>query len=798
MSSEQPQDAQQERQRSISNQQLFLIGLLGIVFVIVLVVAIIILTRPESPSQDISQVQQETVLSSTLIATLTPTRTITPTPRVTYTPKPSRTPTTEPTSTASPLPTLLPSPTPDFPSEHDDHYKLVLWTPELADQLIDLLEEYPETLSSFARGEKDQGYYAAFQYPLFAQREALLQFPTAPQAERWGWQMAYNFARTGDGSAGKVYTNLITQELNQGNTSINELHAWGLSQDPQLLIENYPLEAGDGQEKSYLISVTTGENGSSFFWLVEEGTGYSSHSLTSDFDFVHPNQIKSFTADLLGTGGQVVGIFPSKVYDSLNYSFPNVFSLLQQSPVELPFSLFSPPAIGPDFTNNWSPVEAGEGPGDLKFSDAVFPACPVTVEHFYDWNGNEFTFLEETYQVNPDPDLLSYCEAVVEHSTNVWGMEPTVQIMEDLLPLWPPDVTSTGKEYPEDALDEWRYRLSIYNALLGNQDQAINYAQTILDDPAFQDSRWIEPAEEFLDNYQTQRDIYRTCLAAQFCNPRLAFQSLLETIPAAGYPNLVEILKQSGVTVLSKGFFDFDNSGEPEQWMIIRHQTGVPLEFWIISPQGTNLEGVFVSTVETTSPRISLLDPVSEPPIVELGSKFTFNYIQMGPQGEPLIVITEPEVVFSVDRTAMELADLEEELLSGGDPVYIQEQLKVLKKSSYFTCSYLICPRFLYLYGLASELANDDRSAVSSYLDLWRQYPGHPFTLMARFKLGSTFIPTPTHTPTITVTPSPTIEGTITITPTPTSTSEGYPPPGYPPPELSPTDTPEGYPYPTP
>ena len=117
----------------------------------------------------------------------------------------------------------------------------------------------------------------------------------------------------------------------------------------------------------------------------------------------------------------------------------------------------------------------------------------------------------------------------------------------------------------------------------------------------------------------------------------------------------------------------------------------------------------------------------------------------------------------------------------------------------------MLCPRFLYLLGLASELANDELSAVAAYLELWRQYFYHPYTIMARLKLGSTFEPTPTMIPTITVSPSPTQDVSTTLTPTNTATPEGYPPPelptstlpGYPPPG-SPTSTPPGYPYPYP
>ena len=499
----------------------------------------------------------------------------------------------------------------------------------------------------------------------------------------------------------------------------------------------------------------------------------------------------------LGSSGEVVGIFPTRIHESLHYRPPSIFSLITQPPEQLPFALFSPPAIGPDFNNNWQPIEVGDEPGDLQFTDVVFPACPVTVSHFYNWNGLEFTFLEDIYQISPDPDLLSYCEYVVNHSINVWGLEPTIQLMETLLPIWPPETTTTGKDYPEDGLDEWRYRLSIYHALLANQDQAIKYSQLIIDEPSSPDSRWIEPAADLLANYQTQRDIYRVCLNAEYCNPRLGFQSLIETISNEEYSELIKILEQAGVDLRSRGFFDFDNSGESEQWVVIRHQTATPQEFWILSPNESHLQTVFVTTLNDNTPGISYLEPISEPPIVVLEPDITFHYIRLSPENEPVIVFVEPEVIYASDRTEQELDNLEEKLLSGGDPAFVQEELIILSESPHFTCSFLLCPRFLYLLGLASELANDEFSAVAAYLDLWRDYPGHPYTIMARFKLDSTFEPTPTPFPTSLATPIPSIP-TATPNTTYTPTAEGYPPPGYPPPGSIPTNTPPPNPYPYP
>lgn len=802
-----PDSAQQDKEQGVSSQQVFLIGLLGMVLVIVIVVSILILTRPK-PAPDPASTDLQAVVSTTDISpsdTITPS--VTPSPRFTFTPKATRTATLAPTSTGTPPPTLIPSLTPAFPSEHNDHYKLVLWSPELADQLIDLLEVYPETLSNFARGENNQGYYDAFQYALFAQREALLRFPTAAQAQGWSRALAYNLARTGDIRAGQFYAAMITQDLNSGMITLEELPFWGLDFEPFVIIEVIHLEPGNEYLSNSLIKVTVADNGSSYFWLVEEGNGFVSYPLTSDFNFVQPSDIEHFIVEFPGTSYQVVGIYPIRVFNSMHYIKPRVFSLLQQPPLELNFEAVLPPAIGPDFINNWEPAETND---DLLFLDTVFPACPVTVSHEYEWNNSSFAYQEDRYQISPDPELLGFCEIVVNHSALVWGMEPTIQLMETLLPLWPPDQTSTGSEYPQDALDEWLYRLAIYHGINANQEEAISYAETIVDSPASPNSKWIDPAAAFLETYIEQRDIYLACLPSTYCDPRLAFQSLVRTITQEEYSNLVNTLEQAGVSVLSSGFFDFDNDGETEPWVVIRHQAGSPFELWIISPTDAGLEAVFVSTIKTTNPRLSYIEPVTEPPTVMLDPDITFQFHKsVAGQGSD-VVFVEVDVVFSSDRTETDLDELEEILLSGGDPAFVHTQLIILGNSPHFTCSFLLCPRYLYLLGLASELSNDEFSTISAYLDLWRQFPSSPYTTMARFKLGSIFTPTPSPTAKPSETPTPpTTPGIATDTPegypaptaSPTSTPSGSPAPsdtptstqsGYP----APTSTPPGYPYP--
>jgi hypothetical protein len=610
-------------------------------------------------------------------------------------------------------------------------------------------------------------------------REALLQFPSAPQAADWQWRLAYDLARTGDPGAITLFSTLITQQLNSGGVRLENLYDWGNSQQPPAVIEVFPLTTPAGFLSSNLVKVSLGENGSGFFWLTEEPPGYRSYPLSSDFDFIHPTQVDYFVQDLIGEGSQVVGIFRRSVANSNRYVAPSLFSLAQQPPIELPFAPGNPPEIGPQFDNNWLPLASGAPEGDLEFKSTVFPACPVIVSHFYEWNGQAFEYRSARYEIKPDLALLGYCEQVINHAASVWGLETTVGLMETLLPVWPPETTIDGDPYPADALDEWRYRLAIYRALLGNQEQAGGYANAIVLNPATPDSRWITPAQDFLDIYQSQADIYRVCTSARFCDPRQAFESLMRTISTDEYPNLRHLLGDAGVTYLANGYFDFDGDGQTETWLVLRHPTGSQMEFWIIFREADKVLPLFVQYVNTTPPRVTYSHPEQEPPVIRIDADVNFEIVRQGKTGEPAIVFVEEKPVFSADLMEQALAKAEAELLGGGEVEPVRLDLIELGNSPIFTCSYQLCPRYLYLLGLANELVLKKDLAIEAYLDLWRNFLGSPYVTMARYKLSGPAVPPgPTITPTRTITPRPTATRSFfgTGTPTRTPTVTGTPP----------------------
>ena len=745
-------------------------------------------------------------LTPTITETLRPTPTHTPSPTITLTPTPTRTPrpTFTPTITQTPTetgtPTLTPSPTgpptltPAVPLPAADRYQLHEWTPEQAARLIDLLEYYPNTLRAKDRGVDDLDYYAAFQPAAVALQEALLRFPDAPQAGEWRWRLAYTLARLRDPRAGEHYAELVTEALNQRAADLNNLTGWFSAQDLRLSLHLIRLEQASGQPASYLLEVRG--QGSAFLWLRETAAGFETTALHSQFDFVDAPHASAVIADFTGDGHEDVALFYSANPADFVVTPPRVFSLARFPAQELYFRPGEAAlAVGMEFENNWRILPNASGGNDLVFDVNVFPACPVNIQRAYHWNGEIFTAGRTEYSAEPAPATLSLCRLVIEHAANIWGPEAAARLMEDILPDWPPAQTEDGKPFSVDAKDEWLYRLGVYQALIGDYRAAVSRLDGIIQKPAVPTSRWPAQAAAFLANYTKPDDIYRACVGAQFCRAADAVQYLVDRLPVEAFPDAVDALVRAGMAIRATGLFDFDADGEPERWFTVRHRQGEKLEFWILSPYAGGIKGLPVETVRSDRPVFTYMgeDPAEQPvreipPIVWLEDAASFIFRRDPGTQEPYLERVPRRLIFP-NRFLAGFNTAQQALLSGADPAAAQRDLQALEQYPGLVCrGTWSCDPYYYSLGLASELAGNERLAVSAYHRLWLDYSRSPYTIMARLKLaGVALLPSPapssTAAPTQTGTATPTVTGTPP-TPTPTLT-----------PTITPTPT-EGTPYP--
>ncbi len=700
--------------------------------------------------------------TQTSTATSTPTRT----PRPTWTLAPTLTPTQTPTPTNTPTITPLPSLTPATPFPSNDLYILRLWQPGLAGQLVRQVLSYPDTLISTPAARLDPAYDAAFYYGAVANREALLRFPSASLASQWRWNLAYDLARIDDPQTGELYASLIIDSLNNHLVGLQDLSDWFIQQEPRLELKHTSLSPLPGYLDSQLVEISAMPGGAVFFWLLENQQGFQSHVLASHFDFA--GQITSYilSGNLTGGSGLQVVIYYSPSQDDDLLRVPAVYDLGKVPPETLPFASQLPFHFHTEYRGQWS-IENG----DLVFTAITFPTCPVTIRWIYHWDAGNFVTGGSQFTIQPAPTLLGFCEMPVNHAALFWGPGVTAGLMQALLPVWPPQNDSQGQPYASDALDEWRFRLGVYKALAGNQQDADLYLNQDITTPTIPNSRWKNPAAQFLSLYRSPQDLYRACQAVNPCDPRQALQAVISSVPLSQYDQLPNYFLNFGIQVRSSGYFDFDNDGLLERWVLVRHQPNEKLEFWVMARSSNEITPLFVDIADSDTPTPHYHEPLDTPPIVQIVQKQGFILQHVPGSLAPFLDFVNVEFI-PTTYTKNTLEQAVQDLFEGGDPNKVASTLALLQNSDRFNCkNYGICDRFYYMLGLANELSGNEKGAIDAYVQLWWNYRTSPYTIMARLKL----IPRPlfTATPVATVTPIGT--GTSVSTPTPTATLISYP-----------------------
>jgi len=780
--------------RDPSQVRKLLISLFALIFII-LIVVISILSYPaifKSFGQDGMKTSLTPLASNsaTLFTTLTPTPSASSTLRPTFTP----TITLTPTSTVDPSPTVTPpGPATLVPYQpiKGDIYQLIEWTDTEADYMIALMDDYPNTISESSRGENYENYYNAFFYATIAGKESLLRFPESALADSWNWGLAYNLAQIGDPEASQVYNEIIVDAINQGDTDLDNLATWFSRNEPRLALYIIGLDALDGYLASYLLNIRGG--GSAYILLLQSTSGYSGYVLADLFDFINNPQTRSLVSDVTGDDYEEIGVYPLKPLDSFLADRPILLELSDLPPGELYFRPSVPEFdVGMEFTNFWGVTELSGGSQGLTFETETYPACPATIKQFFEWDGNFFDIQGTEYRFTPNPSSLSYCEDLVEHAVNTWGYPPAIQLMEQLLPDWPPELDSNSKPYPPDAHDEWLYKLGVYNAQIGNYDSAVQYLREVTNNPTDPLSIWVQEASVFLANYKNAGDVYEACIKVFDCNPTDALDYILNQSSRDLSQDTFEYLYQKNVPLRATGFFDFELDNVKERWFTVQHRPLEQLELWILATSRSGDVGFYISPVNANKPTFTYLDEDSKPPIVYVSNELAIRLNRDPDTFYPYIEFPVVEIIYT-DPFVEGMNQARDELLSGGDPDTVIKMLKNLAVYPGLLCQATqTCDPYYYYLGLAYELAGKTNLAVETYLYLWQNYILSPFTSMARLKMIGTITPTPP-TPTAVATPS-------TLTPTPPVSVTATPTGGiiYPTPTITNTFPPPVYPYPRP
>jgi hypothetical protein len=725
-------------------------------------------------SRPVAPTPTATFFTATLTLTNTPspttTSTVTLTLRPTWTPRPSSTATRTITPTATPTITRYPTITPATPVKDNIRYKLKEWTVTEAEKLIQQVKS-----KAVYAGLPDVWTPAI----AYSQAEALLRFPEALQAAEWQWGLADSLAYSNDPQAAEIYADLIESALEAGQVRVEDLPAWFQTYQDRLELTLHPLQAAPGELSRQLIELSGA--GGAYLWLLETPTDIQVYPLLSDFDHQTGLETAFTLADVTGDGIEEISIYRSVTPGQYKYAPPRVFSQAQVPPIELTIAEEMPFDFATDFTAVQAAVPTDADMQDLQLTYHLFPACPVQVTHIYRWSGERFEVYPQQYAIEPQASLEAACEIAVDHAALMWGAEAALALAQPVLQVWPPLADLEGNPYPPDARDSWRFRLGIYQALDGNQLEATQAMEDLVNNPTILFSNWSSLANQFLETYHSPDDLYVACSGMPYCNMRSALETMVASSGAEIPDEAVAYLQQNGVSMRSSGIFDFDADGVMERWITVQPAPMEKLEFWILAQVPNGVQAVFVQTLDDNNPTPYYYEPQGEVPVVQFEMGEGFSMLRMPETQEVYIEYTTTEAArptYIPDA----INETSRSLLNGTDPEVILDQLLAIQADPRFRAdclAYYICGKFLYTLGLTYELLGEDTSAVDTYLYLWRDFPTSPYTVMARMKLvyvpaPATFTPTPTRTSTTTPTPdpnaSPTPTGTVTATPTETGT----------------------------
>jgi hypothetical protein len=742
---------------------------------------------------------------------LSPTTTQTPT--ITRTPFPTLTgtPTLTSTLTATALGTLFPPTlTPILPNNVNDAFQLVRLSAIQYKYAVALMEGVPNLLEA---GSENQDYYPSFYHAEIIQSEAALRYPDSQDTVDWRWSEALNLAKIKDPRATLAYATLLTRLITEEGYTLQELLTKVQDSDSRLKLILQEAAPYPGNLQNYLLELQT-PGGSVFLWFTETNERKTIYTLSDETNFADPRESKLLWVDLSGDGNKELAIFtPSSEFRQR--TTPRVFDLTQSPPQQLHFKPDEEFKIGLENTHNWTIVSNEQDYFDLAFEATAYPPCPVTINQVYHWSGEWFERLTETFQVQPVSQLIEYCELLVDQASSVWGIPAKIQIMESLLPYWPPQSTSK-KTYPLDALDQWLYRLGVYHALVGNAENARAYFDRIINTPVAPESRWITPARDFLKLFETPWGLYQACVASELCDNRIALKNWVATLTPEEAQNALFYLSARGVAIRYSNVFDFDEDGNTERWFTLRHSYLDRLELWILLSNENGAQALFVDTVDTNQPTLTRYTDLNGQIYVWIGSQQSFRLLRYSYSDQAFIELLPPSY-YPVKLTNQLAEHALDALLAGFSPKDILDELLSHRESKNFIClTKEECARFYYALGLAAELAGENALAVESYLKIWWDSFESPFTTIVRLKLAfkpgygpintATPVPTlaptwtPTRTPTPTPSKSPTPTGSITttISPTPTGTSTMDPNMTWTPsPTPSDTPTPSATPTPT-
>jgi hypothetical protein len=232
-------------------------------------------------------------------------------------------------------------------------------------------------------------------------------------------------------------------------------------------------------------------------------------------------------------------------------------------------------------------------------------------------------------------------------------------------------------------LDAWHFRLGIYQALAGQQVEAIQIMNDLVSNPSVLFSNWSILAKQFVDIYQAPEDLYTACQGMPTCNLRSALQAMVTFSGAVDPSQAVAVLQQHGVSMRSSGVFDFDGDGSAERWITVQPAPMEKLEFWILAQLPRGVQAVFVQILDDNDPTPYYYEPQGEIPVVQFEPKQGFRMLRMLESQAVYLEFTTTEAARPT-YLRDEINETAQALLDGTEPEEVMDRLLTIQADPRF------------------------------------------------------------------------------------------------------------------
>jgi hypothetical protein len=659
------------------------------------------------------------------------------------------------TSTKSPmerepyLPTPMPVPTllliPPDPSRE---YELVEWTPERAVQLIEILSNYPETLSLAQLGRYDSGYFYAYRFAQLAQSEAFFRFPDFSESKNWAWSSAFNRIQSYAEDIGFPYAQFITKSLNDGETNLHDLETWFETKEPRLDLEITPLEPLPRYKSSQIVLIKLKEGyllGGTYLWVLQKDANFTIYLLGGKSDYyLLDGETDLSLIDITGDG-IAEAIIRHVDWQSFNMHSGTleIYNLSSEPPVPLVLEP-SPPDIevanlAPTVENRWHLGISLQIPIGLESSIGCGQFGPTWD---YRWNGVSFDLIgihlpaEEAMLQNPrcaDYLIAFYLPWIAKNFYE--GAAYTLKGGLEQYPLSSEETLTIGALAPSKEF--LHFELGLIFAYHGYSAEAIREWEFILSHPG---NEWEETARKAIHAFRSNQDMLKLCLAVKECSRFLTVQDIIQFIPPKKIAEVTNLFEQMGFDILQTGMYDFDQDKTNEYWMLWRDK------------YSRNLLTNFVSkerVVEVQNLGEIYLENDPGPVVISLlsseGSIYSYEVSVGNNEEEKLKIMigaSGAELPIKPWYATPLLWKIETSFFYGDGSLDIFfDNLTALHNQGIDCSDYPNLNRcdpqirLEYLAALAHELRGNQQEAVDRYYSIWEAYPDSPYAIMAAGKL---------------------------------------------------------------